>query len=118
MYLVFKVDDYLYNLIDNFLLKFYYSKDYIFFKEINSNDIIEFYTFIKNLDENRIEEIFWDLKNRGDSIKNALIFILSFLNILKPANIYITNITILEGLVFSIISKINNNIITKNEENN
>lgn len=118
MYLVFKVDDYLYNLIDNFLLKFYYSKDYIFFKEINSNDIIEFYTFIKNLDENRIEEIFWDLKNRGDSIKNALIFILSFLNILKPANIYITNITLLEGLVFSIISKINNNIITKNEENN
>ncbi len=118
MYLAFKVDDFLYNLVDNFLLKFYYSKDYIFFKGVNFEDIIEFYIFIKELDIDKIEGTFWDLKSRGDSIKNAFVFILSLLNILKPINIYVTNITLLEGLVFSIIPKITNNIIAKNEKNN
>ncbi len=118
MYLAFKVDDFLYNLVDNFLLRFYYSKDYIFFKKISFEDIIEFYTFIKELEVNKIEKMFWDLKGRGDSIKNAFLLLFSFVNILKPTNIYITNITLLEGLVFSIIPKIIGNIIAKNEKNN
>jgi hypothetical protein len=110
-YIALKIDDFLYNKIDNFLLNFH--KNYIFFKEVKFYDIIEFYSFIKDKNSNEIESIFWDLKNRGDTIKNAFIFIITLLNIIKPINIYITNITLLEGLVFDILFSENTNIITK-----
>jgi hypothetical protein len=110
-YIAFKIDDFLYNKIDNFLLNFH--KNYVFFKEVKFYDIIEFYSFIKDKNSNEIETMFWDLKNRGDTIKNAFIFIITLLNIIKPINIYITNITLLEGLVFDILFSENTNIITK-----
>jgi len=110
-YIAFKVDDFLYKKINDFLLNFY--KGYIFFKEVEFSDIIEFYYFIRDKNSNEIEFMFWDLKNRGDTIKNAFIFIITLLNIVKPINIYITNITLLEGLVFDTFSKENSNIITK-----
>jgi hypothetical protein len=110
-YIAFKIDDFLYNKIDNFLLNFH--KNYVFFKEVKFYDIIEFYSFIKDKNSNEIESMFWDLKNRGDTIKNAFIFIITLLNIIKPINIYITNITLLEGLVFDILFSENTNIITK-----
>jgi len=110
-YITFKIDDFLYNKIDNFLINFH--KNYIFLKEVKFYDIIEFYSFIKDKNSNEIESIFWDLKNRGDTIKNAFIFIITLLNIIKPINIYITNITLLEGLVFDILFNENTNIITK-----
>jgi hypothetical protein len=110
-YIAFKIDDFLYNKIDNFLLNFH--KNYIFFKEVKFYDIIEFYSFIKDKNSNEIESMFWDLKNRGDTIKNAFTFIITLLNIIKPINIYITNITLLEGLVFDILFSENTNIITK-----
>jgi hypothetical protein len=109
-YIAFKIDDFLYNKIDNFLLNFH--KNYIFLKEVKFYDIIEFYSFIKDKNSNEIESIFWDLKNRGDTIKNAFIFIITLLNIVKPINIYITNITLLEGLVFDILFSENPNIMT------
>jgi hypothetical protein len=110
-YIALKIDDFLYNKIDNFLLNFH--KNYIFLKEVKFYDIIEFYSFIKDKNSNEIETMFWDLKNRGDTIKNAFIFIITLLNIIKPINIYITNITLLEGLVFDILFSENTNIITK-----
>lgn len=112
IYITIKIDDFIYNLVDDILFK----NNYIFLRKINFEDIIDFYTFIKPINDKEIEFKFWDLKNRGESIKNALIFTISLLNIIKPLNIYITNITLLEGLVLDIF--FNTNITTKDEENN
>ncbi|MGC8815237.1 MAG: hypothetical protein ACP5O4_03445, partial [bacterium] len=112
LYISFIIDDFIYSLVDDTLFK----NDYIFLKKINFEDVIDFYKFIKPLNYKQIEFKFWDLKGRGDSIKNAFIFILSLLNIIKPENIYITNITLLEGLVINIF--FNTNITNNKEKSN